>query len=166
MSAPSSSVFRFFLILIIRHVVQVPVDSGRIHDAFQMIQLMAEGPGQEFFPLYPDRVHILIEALYDHMIRALTFPALPGNGQAAFRAFLLSVLLDDLRIDQHDWALSHIDHNDPAQDTDLRSGQTDSLRVVHGLQHIIDQFPQPGSHFLHFPAFLGKNIITINPDLS
>ena len=68
------------------------------------------------------------------------------NGQAALYDALRAALLDDLGVDQLDHLLRVLvdveEHDDAAQDADLRGGKADAARVFQRLAHIVDQYMQ------------------------
>ena len=51
---------------------------------------------------------------------------------------LLAACLKDLRIDQHDRALTYIDDNDTFQDSYLRSCKPYATCIIHGFKHVIN----------------------------
>ena len=68
------------------------------------------------------------------------------NGQAALYDALRAALLDDLGVDQLDHLLRVLvdveEHDDAAQDANLRGGKADTARVFQRLAHIVDQYMQ------------------------
>ena len=154
------------LLFLINCVIELTLYLRGIYNAFKVIQFMAQRSCQKFLALDSDRIHVCVQSFHDHVVRTGHLSDLAGYGQTSFHTFLLTILLDDSGIDQYDRPLTDIDHDDPAKNSYLRSCQSDAFRVIHGLQHVVDQFLQSGSHFLYFPAFLCKDIITIYPDLS
>ncbi len=73
-----------------------------------------------------------------------TFSRISGRREAALFFVLLAFALDDLRIDEDDLVVgvlleADVDDGEALREADLRSGEADSLRGVHGLEHLFDQ---------------------------
>ncbi|MNV62201.1 hypothetical protein D3C71_1547380 [compost metagenome] len=74
--------------------------------------------------------------------------------------------MDDLGIDQLDQSmlLIGVHHDQPFQDADLRSGQSDALCVIHRIRHIIQQLLDVGGNFRHRLRRFMKDFIRLFND--
>lgn len=75
---------------------------------------------------------------------ALDVFAEAGDREAAFLADLLAFHMDDARIDENDFLrlafpARAIDDGEALPDSDLRRGQADAFRGVHGFEHVGDE---------------------------
>ena len=116
-----------------------------------MIEFMADCAREEFLCLQLPLVHIQIVVTDHDTVGAGDLADLAGDGQAAFIAGLLAVLLDDLGIDHGQGLillLCHIDDNNSLQDTDLGCRKADAAGLIHCLEHILRECADTGSHLL------------------
>src|SRR5579872_4020635 len=118
-------------------------------DAVEVVDLVLESARQKLrsFRLEPFTLKVLRPDL--HLRRARYFLANIRQAQAALFRNLPAFLLDDLRVHEDDLVIrvlfvAEIDHGDALRHADLWRCQTDPLRLVHGLEHILGQ----GAQFL------------------
>ena len=67
--------------------------------------------------------------------------------KASFALRMAAFLVNDLRIDQHQLCIGiflkgDVDHSESFENADLRRGQAYSMRLIHGLKHVFNQFFQ------------------------
>ena len=68
--------------------------------------------------------------------------AIAGHAQTAFDQLSLAAAFDHLGIDHHKGPFArHTDHDDAQPDANLRRGDTDAVRGVHGVDHVGHQRP-------------------------
>ena len=128
---------------------------------------MAEGSGEKLCSLQFNGVHIPVIGLDLYIIGSGYNAALSGNGEAPLAAGLLSAGFHDAGIDEHDGILSgHVDDHDALEHAHLRSRKTHTVGLVHGLKHVVDEFPGAGRHLLYFLADLLQNGISDCSDIS
>src|SRR4051794_33161194 len=106
-----------------------------------MIHLMLDAAGEQLCALDDDLLAMTVQAPYLYTLCAPHIPCEPGNAEAALRSEHLALTFDNLRIDQFDEPVivSHIHHDHPLRDSDLRSRQPDAFGIVHRIGHIIEQ---------------------------
>src|SRR6187402_213435 len=112
-----------------------------------MIDLVLKGAGEKLGPFhFKVLTRSVLRADFDPC-GARYFFANVGKREAALFFVLPPFDRDDLWVNEHDlllWSLlkAEIDNRDAARDVDLRRSQTDTLRGVHGLKHIVDELLQ------------------------
>ena len=88
-----------------------------------------------------------------HHHRARDDAVLARNAQAAFKARLLALSLDDLGVDElDDLALRVLHDADAAQDTHLRGGETHAAGLGQRVSHVVEQLMEAGVEFGHRAA--------------
>ncbi len=109
-----------------------------------MVDLVAEGPGQQVLALDLDRPALEVEAADDHTVGPghLLFDV--GDRKAALLADRFPFLGHDLRIDQdvegvRVLADREVDDDDPLVEPDLGRGQADAGRGVDRFDHVAGQ---------------------------
>ena len=125
-----------------------------------MVQLVADGAGQELLGLHLPLIHIQVLVADDHAVGPGHDPHLLRDREAALVSGLLPVRLNDLGVDHGiglALVLRDIDDHQPLEDADLGGREPHSARLIHGLQHIPGQIPDPGGHLLDGLRFFLQN---------
>ena len=103
---------------------------------------MLDAYGQQAIGLQFLRLALAIQVAHGDFVGAGHVGKNAGHGQAAFLIDLFARLVGDLRIDE-DLRLvllfTHIDDHEALVHVHLASSQADARRVVHGLEHVIQQ---------------------------
>ncbi len=73
--------------------------------------------------------------------------------------------MNDLRVHDHDRVVLDVDDRDALGPTDLRRGEADALRRVHGVEHVVRQATQLVGHALDGLRFLAKDRRSQNVDV-
>ncbi len=137
-----------------------------------MVDLVLEGSGQEPRGLDAHGFAQGVSSLYHDGHGSLDDLFQPRDGQAPFRDPVgVPTGLDDLGIDERIPA-THLlldvpdihDHH-PQRQPDLRSREADALRVVHGLEHVLDQLRQLWIELRYVLGRLPENRVTQNANL-
>ena len=120
--------------------------------AFQMIHLMLKAGGQKSLQLFLMNAAFTVHPAGADHGRSLDLGELVGHRQAPFiidRQFVRA--LEDLRIDEDQRVLDQrraflvrfgflkVDDQHPLGHADLDRSQPDAGRIIHGLEHIVDQ---------------------------
>src|SRR5580704_2928016 len=129
---------------------QIPLQAADVADielAIQMIGLVQEGAGQQVFPglLIPLAMRIL-RTNRNFLGAGYGFTKL-GNAEASLRLTVLPFLMKNFWVRQHQFGVcilfeSYVDDGEPLGDADLWCSQADSTGLVHGLEHVVDEFAQ------------------------
>ena len=116
---------------------------------FEVIDLMQHAARQQIFAgnLEPFAFHVL--RAHGRLFGTRDRLAKTGNAEAALFARLLALFCNDFRIDQNDtfrfcsfFAACDIDYSQPFGDIDLRRGQADPMRSIHGFEHVCHKLMQ------------------------
>src|SRR6516225_5426417 len=120
-----------------------PAEVANIEPAVQVIDFVLEGSRQQPFTLgfKPIAVYVLSADLY--LTRTSYVLAKFRDAEAAFGFALLPFLVDDLRVCDHQLLCrilfkADIDNGQPRRNPDLRRRQANTMRRVHGFEHIFD----------------------------
>jgi len=133
----------------------IAFEIGQIIDedlAHQVIQFVLDAHCQQPLGLEFERLAVAIERAHGDALGALDLVENAGHRQAAFLAFFASGLRDDFGVDEHAqlvMGFGNVDDNDAFVNVDLGGGQTDAVRGVHGLRHVVDQLADARIHRLH-----------------
>src|SRR6185437_3960972 len=123
----------------------------------QMIDLVLQAPREQVVRIHLERSSVAVLRANDHTHGAFDVSVDVRNGQAAFLAFLLPLGEDDLGVDHDERILIHVDHRESLGATDLRRGQSDAFRRIHGLEHVVDQTLQFRRDLGYGHRFLSQN---------
>src|SRR5215469_896774 len=139
-------------------------------DAVEVIDLVLECAREKFFAVHLEPFAVLVLGADFYLCRALHLFADFGKAEAAFFFVLLAFAEGDLGIDEHELlsrilAHAEIDHCDALRHGDLRRGQADALRRVHGLEHVSDELAQFVVEFGDGFARLRENRLGVFDDL-
>jgi 16S rRNA (guanine1207-N2)-methyltransferase len=104
-----------------------------------MIELMLEDASLKVVGLDLDGVAVEIQPAKQHLTRSYDWPVKSGHAQTALLKFPLPGALHDLGVEQDPAAFVAVEHEDPAADANLWSGKPHAGRVVHHLEHVVDQ---------------------------
>ncbi len=105
-----------------------------------------------------------------HLRSALHLLANFRKTEAALLFVLLPLAKDDLGIDEHQFlrrilSLAQVDDGDALGHGNLRRGQPNTLRGIHGLEHVVDEFLQLRVEFGYRLAGLREHRLGIFDDL-
>ena len=100
-----------------------------------------------------------VEGLYLHVVGPFHIAALAGKGEAALHAPLSARGFEDAGVHHlHRCVLSlgaaHVDDHHPAKHPHLGRGKPHAVRVIHGVEHIIDELGEPFVEAGDLPALL------------
>ena len=132
--------------------------------AIEMIDLMLENPAGEIIEFKIELVALEVETLHMHFSRTQDLPMQSGNREATFDETGLSPTLNNGRIDDDTGCIIVIEHEKPLLYAHLRSGQTDTWRVVHGDEHFVHQIDERAIDALDLGRSLLENGITDDAD--
>ncbi len=126
------------LILLIYRIVKSAFYHLDVHFSLQMINFMTECTGKEFLSFHLYLFHILGQCPDTDIVRPGHGSCLPWNTQARLLPGLLSGYFQNLRVYQHDWPVADINDHNLLQNSYLGCGKPYSLRLIHGIQHVVD----------------------------
>src|ERR1700733_4757319 len=126
---------------------QVALQGADVTDvelAIEMVGFMLEGAGQEFFAGFFEDVSFGILGADGDGLGARDVFAEVGDAEAAFALGMFAGGVNDFRVDEDQLGIGiffegDVDDGDAPGDTDLRSGQADAVRGVHGLEHVVEE---------------------------
>ena len=122
-----------------------------------MLDLVAEAARGQLFVLNFKLRAVTVLRAHAHDHRARDDAVLARYAQAALKARLLALGLDDLWVDElDDLALLILHDADAAQDADLRGGEADATGLLQCVRHVVEQLMQPVVEFRHGAADLCK----------
>ena len=125
---------------------------------------MTDCTGQKLRPFQLIFFHIRPLGHYLHIIRTCNDSRLPRNTETSLVAGLLSLRLHNSGVDQYMGILPRgVDDHDPLEYPNLRCSKPHAVGLIHGVQHIPDQFSDPGSHLTHRFTLLRQNLIPYFP---
>ena len=105
-----------------------------------MVDLVAEGTRKQVFAHVFHGFAVAVFGEDDHLFRAMRDAVLAGNREAALCFLLLTLALDDARIDElNQFARLGLDDDHAAQHADLHGGKAHAVRRAHGLRHVVEQ---------------------------
>ena len=109
-----------------------------------MIDLVLKGAREQIVRLALDPFSFDILSANLYFRRARDLLADVGKTEAAFFFVLLAFAKDDFRIDEYDLLLgvlfeAQVDYRDAFRYADLRRRKTYPVRIVHRLEHILDE---------------------------
>src|SRR5712692_1522891 len=112
-------------------------------NAVEVINLVAEGAGKQVFAANLERLALGILRFYGDELRPDDVAAKAGNGEAAFFFALFAFSMNDFGIGEDDFgfgvlAAGDVNDGDAKGKADLRRGEADALRGIHGGEHIFD----------------------------
>ena len=112
--------------------------------AVEMIHLVRKGAREQVGRFENEFLPVDVQAAQHDFFRPNHGCRETGNTQTAFFFKLLALDGDDLRIEDREQAIllfpaRGIRHQDSFGNTDLRGSQTDTRRLVHGFDHVLDQ---------------------------
>lgn len=113
-------------------------------NAVEMVVLVLNNAGEYPVGIKRKMVPVAIKRLHGDLERPANVGVYTGDTETAFlvKPFVRRYR-DDLRIDEKArFVLGNVDDEQPLHTTDLRSGETDPLRVVHRRHHIIRKADQ------------------------
>ena len=119
-------------------------------NALEMVHLMLEAGGEQAVQPLLVLLAVAIEPACGDHCGALDLGILVGDRQTAFVIDrMLLGLRDDLRVDEYERPLHRfaafflrllkVDHQQPLSHADLDRRQADAGRVVHRLEHVVDE---------------------------
>ena len=130
-----------------------------------MIDLMLHAPRKQLASLDLEWLAVDAHGTDDDTCRALDVAIYLRNRQAPLFALDRALAFDDLGIDEHDRLLVDVDDGKPLEPSDLRRGETDPLRRVHRLEHVVDKAPQLWREVVHKLRRLDKNGVAKDADV-
>ena len=134
----------------------VTLQSGDVvHEqlAVQVIDLVLDAGGEQFVRFYFEGVAVPVQGINPHSGRAFHLLVEPGHRQAAF--FVGRQLIGewgDLRVDVHLGLVAlfgQIHHQQALVHVHLSGRQADAGGVVHGFDHVVDQFAKLVIYLFH-----------------
>jgi hypothetical protein len=100
-----------------------------------VVDLVLDAYGEQTIGLGLEGFAFFVQGANFHTLRARHLLVNSGYGQAAFLVHLLAVAFENHRVDQRHQArpvLADVDDDHALMDVDLRRGQADTGRLVHG----------------------------------
>src|SRR6266404_7587317 len=118
-------------------------------NAVEMIDLVAEGAGQEVFAADFEGFTLGVLRSYCDELRSQNVAAKTWNGETAFLFTLFAFGVNDFRVGEDDFCFGifsarDVDHGDAEREADLRRGEPDPGRGIHGGEHIFGELLQFG----------------------
>src|SRR5712692_10551607 len=112
-------------------------------NAVEVIDFVAEGTSKQVFAADLERLAFGVLRLYGDELRPDDVAAKAGNGEAAFFFALFTFGVNDFGIGKDDlgfgiFPAGDVNDGDANGEADLRSGEADALRGIHGGEHIFD----------------------------
>ena len=110
--------------------------------AVQVIHLVLDADGQQAVGPQLLRLALAVEEAHGDLVGAVHVGEDAGHGQAAFLVHLFAGLVAQLRIDEDLGLvlfLADVDDHEALVHVHLAGGQADARRVVHGLEHVVEQ---------------------------
>src|SRR5260221_1683814 len=131
---------------------QIPLqraDVANVELAIQVVGFVAEGARQQFFARVFEKFAFCVLRPHGYFLRPGYVFAKFRNAEAAFVLRDAALGVNDLRIDENEfllWVFLERDINDrnAPSNTDLGCGEANSVRGVHGFEHIVDKLAQAG----------------------
>lgn len=122
-------------------------DMADIKLAVQVIGFVEESAGEQIFSRFFVDFAFRVLGADRHDLGPRDVLAEVGDAEAAFALRMAAFGVNDFRVDQDKLGVeifleSYVNDGDATGDADLRSGQTDSVGRVHGLEHIGQERPQ------------------------
>src|SRR5216684_6183135 len=123
-------------------------------NAVEVIDFVAEGAGQKVFAADLERFALGILRFYRDELRPDDVAAKAGYGEAAFFFALFTFGVNDLGIGEDDlgfgvFSAGDVNDVDAKGKADLRRGEADTLRGVHGGEHVFDEMFEAGIEVLY-----------------
>ena len=131
-----------------------------------MIQLMAEAPGDQRFPLGLKPLAVPILGANLGIVGALHQTVLARNAETALRAALLAAGLHQLRVHQLQHFLAGVHDHHPAQNPHLGGGQSHAVGFGQGIGHVVQQLVQPPVELFHRTAYLVQRRIFVRQNFA
>ena len=136
-----------------------------------MVALVEDRPGKEPFALVFIQIAVAVIGLHLHVVGPLHIAALAGEGEAALHAALKPGGLQNPGVHQLQGSVlalgtAHVDDHHPAQHPYLGSGQAHAVRIVHGVEHIVDELGEPFVENGDLPALLIQTGVLLFADRS
>jgi len=128
--------------------------------AIEMVDLMLEDPAGEIIEFKIELVSLEIETPHMHLSRSQDLPVQSGNRETTFDERGFSPTLNNGRIDDDTGCIIVIEDEEPLLYAHLRSGQTDTWRVVHGDEHVVHQLDERAVDAVDVGCSLLENGIT------
>src|SRR5712691_9649668 len=153
----------------------VALELGKVvdeQDAVEMVDLVLQAGGEEPIGLDLLRRTLEIEVFYLHLRRAFHVAVIFRDREAALLVGrLLRRRPHDLRIDEDLRALGllflgQVQGDDALGRADLDGGEPDPGRVVHGLEHVLDQLADAGVDLLHRLGDLPQPLVRQNENVA
>src|SRR5687768_300469 len=112
--------------------------------AVEVVHLVLEAAGEQSGPFDRLRLAVAIEPFEDRAGRTRHCCVEARHAQTALFFELHSIALDELGVDEHEQvggiaADRDVAHEDPFADANLRRGEPDAGRGVHGLNHVVHE---------------------------
>ena len=131
---------------------------------------MAKRARQEVFAAHLERLPLRVLRAQGYEVRPHHVAAEPGDREAALLLALFAFRVDDFRIGKNNFRFGilsggHVHDGDTHAQSDLRRGQPDSLRRVHGSKHVFGELLELGVEFCDRRGRLLQDRIGILHDL-
>ena len=133
--------------------------------AVEVIDLVLHGPRLEARQLGAVGPAVAVQGFERHGEGALDITVDIGDGETALLRLRLAGTFDDLGIDEHERLLVDLDHGEPFAASDLRRGEPDAARVMHGLEHVGDEAAQLVGHLGDRRRRLTQNRVAQDSDV-
>src|SRR5580658_8891067 len=133
--------------LALHHVALQRADMSDVEFAVQVIGLVQKSARQKYITHDFNGFALKILRSRGDLERTCDVLAKFRNTQASFTRGLPAFGVHDLGIDEHDLGFrifleGYVDHRDAFADPDLWSGQPDTVRGIHALEHVVGQLAQ------------------------
>src|ERR1017187_2054344 len=129
---------------------QVALEGADVADvelAVEVIGLVQEGTGQEFFPGFFIELAVNVLGANRDFVGTRYVLAKIGDAEASFALGVAALRVNNFGIDEDEFGAGiflegNVDDGDTAADADLRGGQSDAMGGVHRLEHVFDELLQ------------------------
>jgi hypothetical protein len=139
--------------------------------AVEVIELVLHGDGEEAFGFELEGLAVAVLGADAHRGGALDLLGHAGEREAALGADRRAAAHDDLRVDE-DAQIARlvlggdVDDEDAMGLADLRRGEADAGRGVHGLGHVVDELLEGRSHRGDGLRFVAEPRVGVVEDLA
>jgi hypothetical protein len=124
----------------------------------EVIDLVAEASCEKIGTLVGLHNAVSVKCANANVRGALNETLFAGNGEAAFHAEHGAGGFNNFGIDKlKNLSFLYLDNDDTAKNADLRCGETDTVCVVHGFQHIVKESFGSLGNFRHGTARFAKS---------
>src|SRR5271170_2147559 len=151
---------------------EVALEHAEVGDeehAVEVIDFVAEGAGEQAFAAAFELGAGGVLRADGDVLRAFDVAAKTGERETAFFLALLAFGVNNLGIGEDhfrfgNFAVGDVNYGEAQADTDLRRGETDAVRGVHGFEHVGDELLEVLVEFFHALAGSFKHRVAVFHD--